>query len=212
LLRFSPHPDPAIAANMPPGSIQGPTVRARHANMQQRGFTLIELVVVIAIVAITSAMVLPRVWHWQREARIGQLNYARGVVHTAAMLIHSATLSRDGRPDLSPCPAGGGTADNALDGAGSVCTEDGLVRTQHGYPASAAPGTPGIVAAAGLGSVFNAKAEQLRAQGYEVRVDGPVTTISSVGAPDPARCSFTYTEPPAARTAATISVSVLSGC
>lgn len=179
------------------------------------GFTLIELLVVICIVAITTALVLPRVWQWQREARIGNLLGTRGAVHSAAMIVHAAALSRSGSPDAAPCAGGGGTADNRLEGRGSVCTEHGLVRTQHGYPASVSAdesGPPGILGAAGLGTVFGARAQQLRDEGYAVTVAQGTTTIARADAPDPAHCSFTYTEPAAARAAATISPGVVSGC
>lgn len=176
------------------------------------GFTLIELVVVICIVAVLAAVLLPRVQYLQREARIGHLNGARGAVHSSAMLIHSALLTRGGAPDAVPCAGGGGTADNSPLGRGSVCTEHGLVRTQHGYPASLPPGQSGIVAAAGIGSGFNPDAASLRSEGYAVTVAAGVTTVSRADAPNPAACSFTYTEPPVARTAASISQSVISGC
>ena len=179
-----------------------------------KGFTLIELVVVISIVAVLVATAVPRFLQWQREARIGHLNGVRGAVHSGAMIVHAALLSRNGVPDAAPCPAGGGIADNRLVGDGTICTEQGLVRTMHGYPASAplALGLAGIVAAAGLGSTSNPGAAELRAEGYAVSVDGAVTTIARADAPTPAQCSFTYTEPLGARTAATISPSVISGC
>ncbi|CAG1017248.1 hypothetical protein BURC_01884 [Burkholderiaceae bacterium] len=178
------------------------------------GFTLIELAVVISIVAVTVAMVLPRVWHWQREARIGNLKYTHGAVHSSAVLVHAAMLARNGQPDREPCPAGGGTADNQLVGRGTLCTEGGLVQTHHGYPASAELGAalPGIVGAAGIGGVFHANTDELSAQGYAVSVAGPVTTIARADAPTPAQCGFTYTEPLVARTAASISTTVISGC
>lgn len=179
-----------------------------------QGFTLIELIVVIAIVAITTALVLPRVWDWQRKARVGHLNYVRGAVHSSAVLVHAALRARDGRPDAAPCPGGGGTADNRADGRGTVCTEGGLVQTTHGYPASIAAGEalPGILGAAGVGTAFRASNEQLLAQGFAVTVSGPRTTIARADAPRPAECSFTYSEPLVARTAASISTSVVTGC
>jgi len=179
-----------------------------------QGFTLIELVVVISIVAITVSLVLPRVWYWQRQARIGHLNYARGAVHSSAPLIHSALLARNGAADAAPC-AGGGIADNRIEGRGTVCTEQGLVQTLNGYPASIAPGSagaPGILGAAGIGTGFSATAAELRAEGYEVRVAAGVTTISRADAPAPAQCSFSYAESLVARTAASISPSVIAGC
>jgi MSHA pilin protein MshA len=130
------------------------------------------------------------------------------------MLIHSALLARDGRPDTSAC-AGGGTADNQLDGRGTVCTEHGLVQTLNGYPASVVPGSagaPGILGAAGIGTVFNGDAAQLRAEGYEVSVAGGITTIARADAPTPAQCSFRYIESLVARTAASISPTVTTGC
>ncbi len=180
-----------------------------------QGFTLIELMVVISIVAIMVAVALPRVWHWQRAARVGNLLGTRGAVVSAATIVHAAMLAHRGQPDAAPCPGGGGTADNRLDGPGTVCTESGLVRTQFGYPASIPPGNdaaPGVLGAAGLGAQFNADAEQLRAQGYEVIVAAGATTVARADAPDPARCRFTYTEPAAANAAASMSPAVLAGC
>jgi prepilin-type N-terminal cleavage/methylation domain-containing protein len=191
---------------------------AVHARRKERlmtqGFTLIELVVVISIVAITVSLVLPKVWFWQREARIGHLNYARGAVHSSATLVHSALLVRNGMPDSAPC-MGGGVADNKLEGPGTVCTEHGLVRTLNGYPASVNPGAagaPGILGAAGIGTSFHATEAELRAEGYAVSVSNGTTTISRADAPNPLQCSFSYVESLVARTAASISPSVTTGC
>lgn len=179
-----------------------------------QGFTLIELAVVISIVAVMISLVLPRVWFWQRQARLGHLNYARGAVHSSSMLVHSALLMRNGVADTIPC-ADGGVADNRSEGRGTICTEHGLVQTINGYPASVVPstaGVPGILASAGIGTAFKSSAADLRAEGYQVHVANGTTTISRADAPTPAQCSFTYTEPLAARTAASISPSVTSGC
>jgi prepilin-type N-terminal cleavage/methylation domain-containing protein len=191
---------------------------AVHAHREERlmnqGFTLIELVVVICIVAVTVSLVLPRVWFWQRQARIGHLNFARGAVHSSATLVHSAMLLHNGQPDTTPC-ADGGVADNRSEGRGTVCTEHGLAQTRNGYPASVAPGAtdaPGILGAAGLGTSYKASAADLRAEGYDVRVANGVTTISRADAPVPAQCFFSYTESLVARTAASISPSVITGC
>jgi len=139
---------------------KGFAVHARREDrLMNQGFTLIELVVVISIVAITVALVLPRVWYWQRQARIGQLSYARGAVHSSATLVHGALLAAAACP--TPRPAQRGIADNRTEGRGTVCTEHGLVQTRNGYPASIPPGTPGapgILGAAGIGAAFNATA------------------------------------------------------
>lgn len=180
----------------------------------QQGFTLIELTVAIVALAFLTAWMLPRVWDTQRKARIGNLQHLRGTMHATATVVHAAMLAQGGRPDTVPCPGGGGTADNRLEGRGTFCTEAGLVQTMHGYPASVRPGDalPGILGAAGVGTVFRASDEQLRAQGYAVGVSGPRTTVSRADAPDPAACGFTYTEPLVARTAASMSTATVHGC
>ena len=132
----------------------------------------------------------------------------------SATMVHAALVTRAEQPDVMPCPAGGAPGDNRLVGVGTLCTEHGLVKTRNGYPASTAlaAGLPGIVGAAGIGTLFDPSAEQLRAEGYLVDVAGPVTTFSRADASMPSLCKFTYTEPPAARTAATVSAPVVSGC
>jgi len=185
----------------------------------QKGFTLIELVVVITIIAILAAVALPKFTNMQRDARIAKLNAARGAVGAAAALVHGTYMARAGVDDTVECVAGSGVmATNAV--SGTLCTESGLINLTNGYPASPALGTPGILAAAGLTFVFNPTLAQLNTEGYGAEVAAGVTTVSVIGgtgttgaagAQVNATCSFTYTAA-AANAAPGISAVTTTGC
>ena len=65
---------------------------------RNRGFTLIELVVVIALLAILAAFAIPRYVGLEREARSASILGVSGSIRSGAALVHGLWLSQSINP------------------------------------------------------------------------------------------------------------------
>jgi MSHA pilin protein MshA len=67
-------------------------------NKAQKGFTLIELVVVITILGILAAFAFPRFAGLEKEARISATEALHGSIRAASSLAHGLTLAQGNGP------------------------------------------------------------------------------------------------------------------
>lgn len=132
----------------------------------QQGFTLIELILVILMLAILSAFALPRFANLGRDARIASMQGAAAAIRSASANAHAAWLAR-------------GSVDGYLEMEGST------VILVSGYPQA-------HVTAAGLGDITDAAG--IDSASFTATGTASAVTIRPAGVAAASNCYVRYTQ------------------
>ncbi|WP_421858256.1 type II secretion system protein [Marinobacter salarius] len=150
------------------------------AARKEKGFTLIELVMVIVILGILAAFALPRFADLGGEARASTIQGAFGAVKSASAIAHSKCLAD------ADCDASAATGETAeLEGSD--------IAMVFGYPAATAAGIQ--------------SASQISTDDFTVDTSTAGTLlVQATGATAAANCQVSYVAPTAAGDAPVITV------
>ena len=85
--------------------------------MNQKGFTLVELVLVIVILGILAAFIIPRFVSLDSKTRVATVDAMKGNVLSSAMMVHTMAL-----------------AENQADPTGTITSEGYMIDLAYGYP------------------------------------------------------------------------------
>jgi len=96
---------------------------------KQQGFTLIELIVVIAILGILMAVALPKFISLQSDARVAKMNGALAAVRASAVMAHAQLVARGFDAGYSGTPAP------------NIVAEGVVISYVNGYPTAAVVAT-----------------------------------------------------------------------
>jgi MSHA pilin protein MshB len=123
-------------------------MKNKNRSLQQSGFTLVELVVVIVLLGILAATALPRFLNVTDEAQISVLKGVGGNFATAVMLAHAQWVAEG---NSSPAPV---TAANKIE---VVLDGSRIYTNENGWPANnnAASASENDQTAAECQEVFN---------------------------------------------------------
>jgi len=149
-----------------------------------RGFTLIELVVTLSVIAILAALALPRYIALQTQARAAKAQAVYGGIKSAAALAHAQALATN----------------TVTNGPASITMEGQSVDLIHGYPT--ANGT-GIMAAMQI----DLASDQVTLNGGGAGAGATLRIDMNGGTPP--ECSVFYTAPAAANTAPVFNIDTI---